>query len=395
MYDYVYNGGMYILREADNKFKNLLVSPKITIIVGARQVGKTTLVKHALNLKNSLFLNFDIDIDKQKILSATFLSPKDAMQSFGNPDYLIIDEAQRLPQIGSIVKGWYDSGFSPKIILLGSSSLDLLNKSAESLTGRNEKLFITPLQFGEIVRSKEWYSDVYTNDEIENNFSNQLRELLMQSIVFGNYPAVLFESDQRQYLLNLISDYLFKDVLQMGMIKTPELIKKLLTLLAHQIGSEVSINELASSLGMARATIERYLDLLEQTFVIFRLPAFSTNSRKEISKSHKIYFWDTGVRNAILNEFSFNPLRSDIGHLWENWVVAEFAKQNILSGSKNNLYFWRSRTGSEIDLVVKEGEKISAYEIKWKDKKSVSRAFAEKYGVAVETITSAHPLIKL
>ena len=271
----------------------------------------------------------------------------------------------------------------------------MLNKSAESLTGRNEKLFITSLQFGEIVRSKEWYSDVYTNNEIENNFSNQLRELLMQSIVFGNYPAIFFENDKKQYLLNLISDYLFKDVLQMGLIKTPELIKKLLAMLAHQIGSEVSTNELASNLGLARATVDRYLDLLEQTFVIFRLPAFSTNSRKEISKSHKIYFWDTGVRNAILNEFSFNPLRSDIGHLWENWVVAEFAKQNMLSGQKKNLYFWRSRTGSEVDLIVKEGEKISAYEIKWTNKKAVSRAFMTKYGVAVETVTSAHPLIKL
>src|SRR3972149_9696496 len=386
---------MYIARKAENKFMSYLISPKIMIIIGARQVGKTTLVKYALKTKKSFFLNFDIDIDKQKIISAASLSPKDAMQSFGSPSYLIIDEAQRLPQIGSIVKGWYDSDLPVKIVLLGSSSLDLLNKSAESLTGRNEKLFITSLQFGEIVRSKEWYSDVYTNNEIENNFSNQLRELLMQSIVFGNYPAIFFENDKKQYLLNLISDYLFKDVLQMGLIKTPELIKKLLAMLAHQIGSEVSTNELASNLGLARATVDRYLDLLEQTFVIFRLPAFSTNLRKEISKSHKIYFWDTGVRNAILNEFSSNPLRSDIGHLWENWVVAEFAKQNMLSGQKKNLYFWRSRTGSEVDLIVKEGEKISAYEIKWTNKKAVSRAFMTKYGVAVKTITSAHPLITL
>ena len=395
MFGRIYNRSMYITREAEKRLSDFLISPKITIIIGARQVGKTTLVKHVLNSKKSFFLNFDIDLDKQKIISASSLSPKEAIQSFGNPDYLIIDEAQRLPQIGSIVKGWYDSNLPIKIILLGSSSLDLLNKSAESLTGRNEKLFITPLQFMEIVRSKEWHSDVYTDDEMETNFFNQMSETLMQSIVFGSYPAVLFEGDKKQYLLNLISDYLFKDVLQMGLIKTPELIKKLLALLAHQIGSEVSINELASNLGIARATVERYLDLLEQTFVIFRLPAFSTNPRKEISKSHKIYFWDTGVRNAILNEFSSNPLRSDIGHLWENWVVAEFAKQNMLTGQTKNLYFWRSRTGSEVDLIVKEGEKISAYEIKWKDKKTVSRAFTAKYGVAVKTITSAHPLIKL
>jgi len=395
MYGFLYNVSMYIAREAEKKLINYLISKKITIVIGARQVGKTTLVKHALKSKKSFFLNLDIDIDKQKVISAALLSPKEAMQSFGNPDYLIIDEAQRLPQIGSIVKGWHDSSLAVKIILLGSSSLDLLNKSVESLTGRNEKLFITPLQFREVVYSREWYSDVYADKEIENNFSNQILELLMQSMVFGGYPAVLLENDKRQYLLNLISDYLFKDVLQMGLIKTPELIKKLLALLAHQIGSEVSINELASGLGIARATVERYLDLLEQTFVIFRLPAFNTNPRKEISKNHKIYFWDTGVRNAILNEFSTNPLRSDIGHLWENWIVAEFAKQNMLAGQIKNLYFWRSRTGSEVDLVVKEGEKISAYEIKWKDKKAASRAFTAKYGVAVKTITGAHPLIKL
>jgi len=386
---------MYIVREAEKRLNDLLGSSKIMIVIGARQVGKTTLIKHVLDSKRSFFLNFDVDVDKQRIISAMSLSPKDAIQSFGNPDYLIIDEAQRLPQIGSIVKGWYDSGLPVKIILLGSSSLDLLNKSAESLTGRNEKLFITPLQFKEVISSRGWYADVYTDNEIENNFSNQMSELLMQTMVFGSYPEVFFENDKKQYLLNLSSDYLFKDVLQMGLIKTPELIKKLLAMLAHQIGSEVSTNELASNLGIARATVERYLDLLEQTFVIFRLPAFSTNPRKEISKSHKIYFWDTGVRNAILNEFSSNPLRSDIGHLWENWVVAEFAKQNMLSGQKKSLYFWRSRTGSEVDLVAKEGEKISAYEIKWKDKKAVSRAFMAKYGVAVETITSAHPLFKL
>ena len=364
-----------------------LISPKIMIIIGARQVGKTTLVKYALKTKKSLFLNFDVDIDKQKIISAASLSPKEAMQSFGNPDYLIIDEAQRLPQIGSIVKGWYDSDVSSKIILLGSSSLDLLNQSAESLTGRNEKLFVTPLQFGEIVRSKEWYADVYTDDQIERDFSHQISELLMQAVVFGSYPEVILESGKKQYLLNLISDYLFKDVLQMGLIKTPELIKKLLALLAHQIGSEVSTNELASSLRMARATVERYLDLLEQTFVIFRLPAFSTNLRKEISKSHKIYFWDTGVRNAILNEFSSNPLRSDIGHLWENWVVSEFAKRNLLDGNLNKLYFWRSRVGSEVDLIIKDvksGE-LKAYEIKWSPGKT-TKAFSARYKVPVSLV---------
>lgn len=162
--------------------------------------------------------------------------------------------------------------------------------------------------------------------------------------------------------------------------------------LAHQAGAEVSVNELANGLSMSKATVDKYLDLLEQTFVIFRLPAFSTNPRKEISKNHKIYFYDTGVRNAILNEFSLNPLRSDIGQLWENWVVAEFMKHNLLYGQKKNLYFWRSRAKSEVDLIIKEGEKISAYEIKWKKQKINKRAFENQYKVKVQLIDSSDPL---
>lgn len=386
---------MFIHRLAEKNLNNRLKSDKITIIIGARQVGKTTLVKHVLKGKTNTFLNFDIDVDKQKIIAASFLSPKDAMKSFGNPEFIVIDEAQRLPQIGSIVKGWFDAGVESKIILLGSSSLDLLNKSAESLAGRNEKLFLTPLTFNEIISSRDWYSPVYTNEHIVKNFSKQLGELLMQSLVFGSYPEAVLSVDKNEYLLNLSSDYLFKDILQLGFIKTPELIKKLLALLAHQIGSEVSVNELSKSLGLARQTIERYIDLLEQTYVIFRLPAFSTNPRKEITKSQKIYFWDTGLRNAVLSEFSVHPLRSDIGALWENWVVAEFAKANMLAGRRKNLYFWRSRIGSEVDLIVKEGEKISAYEIKWKDEKFASKAFSSKYGVEAKTINSTYPFINM
>ena len=158
-------------------------------------------------------------------------------------------------------------------------------------------------------------------------------------MVFGNYPEAIILADKQQYLLNLSADYLLKDVLQLGLIKTPDLIKKLLMLLSHQVGAEVSISELASNLSISKITVDRYLDLLEETFIIFRLPAFSTNPRKEITKSHKIYFYDNGIRNALLNEFSLNPLRGDIGGLWENWVIAEFAKENLLTGRKKTLFF--------------------------------------------------------
>ncbi|MBI2459767.1 MAG: ATP-binding protein [Parcubacteria group bacterium] len=383
---------MYIKRQAEAILAKIVNNQKVLIVLGARQVGKTTLIKHFLDNKKTVFLNLDIEVDKNRFLALASLAPAQAMKTLNQPKYLIIDEAQRLKNTGQIVKGWYDAPISQKIILLGSSSLDLINQSAESLTGRNEKLFLSPFLFKEIIAGQPWYSDNYDKKILINNFSNQINSLLLESLVFGNYPETAVSGDRQQYLLNLVSDYLLKDVLQLGLIKTPDLIKKLLMTLAHQAGAEVSVNELANGLSMSKATVDKYLDLLEQTFVIFRLPAFSTNPRKEISKNHKIYFYDTGVRNAILNEFSLNPLRSDIGQLWENWVVAEFMKHNLLYGQKKNLYFWRSRAKSEVDLIIKEGEKISAYEIKWKKQKINKRAFENQYKVKVQLIDSSDPL---
>ena len=383
---------MYIKRIAEEILAKELKNNKVLIILGARQVGKTTLIKHVLADEKAVFLNLDIEVDKNRFLAMATLEPSQAMKTINEPKYFIIDEAQRLKNTGQIVKGWYDASVSPKIVLLGSSSLDLVNQSAESLTGRNEKLFLSPLLFRETIASQSWYSAVYKDDVLNKNFDNQINSLLIHSLVFGNYPETINSADKQQYLLNLVSDYLLKDVLQLGLIKTPDLIKKLLMMLAHQVGAEVSVNELAGSLGINKATINKYLDLLEETFVIFRLPAFSTNPRKEISKSHKIYFYDTGVRNAILNEFSLNSLRSDMGQLWENWVVAEFVKHNLLFGRKKNLYFWRSRAKSEVDLIVKEGEKISAYEIKWKKQNINKRAFENQYKVNVQIINSGNPL---
>jgi len=386
---------MYIPRIAQDRFAELLSSPKVLMVLGARQVGKTTLVEHALKPYDASFLNLDIEVDQQRLLAAATLAPRDAVASLGAPAILVIDEAQRLPETSRIVKGWYDARVPIKVVLLGSSSLDLLDKSAESLTGRNEKLYLPPLVFHEILSTQPWYSAVFSRDQLQTQFASQIQTLLLQTMVFGNYPETVTSIDKRRYLTNLVSDYLLKDVLQMGLAKTPAVIRRLLLLLAYQAGAEVSVSELATSLGSARPTVERYLDLLEQTFVIFRLPAFSTNPRKEIAKSSKVFFWDTGVRNALLNELQVNPLRSDIGRLWENWVVAEMAKQNLQSGNRKSLYFWRSRAGSEVDLIIKEGETLQAYEIKWSRQKARARAFAEQYRVTVEIIDSSRPLIEL
>ncbi len=384
----------YIPRFTQVYFEKLLKSSKIVIILGARQVGKTTLVQHVLKGRNVFFLNLDIEVDKQRFLAASKISPVEAVKSFGMPDILVVDEAQRLVETGRIVKGWYDAKVPTKMVLLGSSSLNILSQSAESLTGRNAKLFLTPLLFKEILSSHDWYSPVFSWKRLQQQFPDQIKTVLLQTLVFGSYPETVTTSAKTQYLTNLVSDYLLKDILQLGLVKNPEVIKRLLMLLSYQIGSEVSVNELANNLNLSRITVDRYLDLLEQTFVIFKLPAFSTNPRKEIAKSAKIYFWDTGVRNALLNELSVNPLRSDIGNLWEDWVVAEVAKENIQREVKKSLYFWRSRAGSEVDLVVKDGEKIRAFEIKWSPRRKAGiRAFTDRYGVDVEMITSNSPVI--
>lgn len=376
-----------INREADRCIQLWLASksPKVLMILGARQVGKTTLIKTNLAGRKTKYLNLDIEIDKQLFLRASSLDPCSAMLGFGNPGILIVDEAQKLPESGKIIKGWYDSNLPVKFIMSGSSSLNLLDWSAESLTGRNTKLYLPPLLFPEILYSKNWGISEKNKKNLEF-YRKQISSLLFDCMVFGSYPEAVTSPDKQTYLTDLVSDYLLKDVLYSGLIKQPQLIKRLLSLLAYQSGSEVSVNELSQNLGISRITINRYLDLLERTFVIFRLPAFGNNPRKEITKSQKIYFWDTGVRNALINEFNMDINRSDIGGLWENWIISEFAKKNFLDGNIKKMYFWRTKIGSKVDLVIKAGDGgLSAFEIKWRKTKT-SKVFSSKYDIPVNII---------
>jgi predicted AAA+ superfamily ATPase len=384
---------MYIQRHAEQVLARILASGKVGIVVGARQVGKTTLVEHVLAGRKALFLNFDVDIDKQRFLAAAALSPADGLVSLGSPEVLVVDEAQRLPEAARIVKGWYDSKLPVRMLLLGSSSLNLLDQAAESLTGRNERLQLPPLVFEEALRSQQWFSDAYPPSVLREQFAAPLRASLMQSLAFGGYPEVVLAEDRQHRLRQLSSDYLWKDILQTGLVKTPDFIKRLLALLAHQVGSEVSTHELATRLQIARPTVERYLDLLEQTYAVFRLPSFSSNPRKEITRGKKVFFWDTGIRNALLGSFSTEELRPDIGALWENWVIAEAAKHNLLQGGASELYFWRSRAQSEVDLVVRTGERLRALEVKWRSARRTGRAFEAQYGVPVQSVTSENPFV--
>lgn len=378
---------MYIKRIAESHIRSWVNTSKILLLLGGRQVGKTTLIKEVFKTTQTTYLNLDIEVDKQRVITAMPLDPASAITNLGRPEVLIIDEAQRLPDVSRTAKGWYDSGVFNKIVLSGSSSLNLLNQSAESLTGRNIKLFLPPLIFSEILSAQPWYNNTLKESIFLGAFSEQIQSLLLLSMVFGSYPETVITSAKVEYLQNLVSDFLLKDILQFGLVKTPEVFRRLLQLLAHQQGSVVSTNEIANMLQISRVTVDRYLDLLEQTFVIFRLPAYSTNPRKEIAKSQKIFFWDTGIRNALIGELNVSPLRSDIGQLWENWVITEFAKKNMLNGNRDMLYFWRSRIGSEVDLVIKKTDgSLHAYEIKWSPKKVHKKTFTNQYAIPVGLI---------
>ena len=375
---------MYIPRVLDQKVADSLKNKKVIFVLGPRQVGKTTLMEELLKKKDGVFFNLDIEVDRARLVAASSLAPIEAIKQLGaEKKVLVIDEAHRYPKIGRIVKGWFDAKVQTKIFLLGSSSLNLLDKVAENLTGRNEKLFLTPFLFEEVLGIQSWYREEISRLQLKKAFRSQVSSLVLSLIVYGSYPETIVTNNKQNYLLNLTADYLLKDVLQSDLVKSPEPIERLLLLLAYQVGSEVSTNELAKSLGISRQTVDRYLDLLERTFVIFRLPALSTNPRKEVSKSKKIYFWDTGVRNALLKEFNVSALRSDIGALWENWVVTEFAKRNLTFGLHQSLYFWRTRNGSEIDLVIKDVKgHLQAFEIKWSGKKkSIRDSFSNRYQV--------------
>lgn len=382
---------VYLRRTAEQLLKDMLAADKVGVILGARQVGKTTLVEHILAGQPAVFLNFDVEVDKARFQAAAALAPSDGLRSLGDPPVLVIDEAQRLPETSRIIKGWHDARLPTKFLLLGSSSLNLLDQAAESLTGRNRKLVLPPLLFSETLGTQVWADASATSSHLRQHFAPQLRAFLMQRLSFGSYPEIVTSGQPTQLLRELSSDYLWKDVLQAGLVKTPDLIKRLLLSLAHQVGSEVSVNELATHLQMARPTVDRYLDLLEQTFVIFRLRSFSTNPRKEIAKSQKVFFWDTGIRNALLNAFSTEEFRPDIGVLWENWVIAEVAKRNALLGSPAELFFWRTRAQSEVDLVVKRANGLHAFDIKWSPRRVSGRAFRDAYGVEVQPILSDNP----
>lgn len=363
-----------IKRHLEQVIEKWLFRGKVITVYGARQVGKTTLVKSLLSKHGDMSGYFDCDmINVRQTLEGC--QPEKIKRFIGDRKIVVFDEAQQISDIGRVMKTFHDAYPDIQVIVTGSSSFELANRTQEPLTGRGLEFILYPLSYSELIDARG-FADVDAQKEFY--------------MLYGTYPEVCLasEEDARVLLDNLTGKYLYKDVLEFENIKRPEKILKLLKLLAYQTGSEVSIHELAVSLGVNRDTVDRYLDLLEKAFVIFRLKAFSRNLRKEINKKEKVFFYDAGVRNSLISRFDETGLRDDIGGLWENICIVE-RKKSLQKNIRNpNAYFWRTYDQKEIDYLEEDGGILHGYEFKYRKRSvKIPKEFLEAYpGSRVDVI---------
>lgn len=344
---------MYIHQKQLDSLEALIAPNKVVVIFGPRRCGKTTLINKYLEKTDEKFLL----VSGEDIIVRDFLSSQSIARLtdfVGKNSLLVVDEAQKIEDIGLNLKLIVDHIKGIKVIVTGSSSFDLARNVGEPLTGRKFTLKMFPLAQLELTQLEQ------RHETIAN---------LETRLIYGSYPESVLTSDTRMrelYLKEVVSSYLYKDILEMEGIRHPDKIVRLLQLLVYQIGKEVSLNEIASQLGISKNTVERYVELLEKNFVIYKLTGFSRNLRKEISKSSRYYFYDNGIRNALINNFNSLLLRDDTGMLWENYIVMERIKKQEYTGISANNYFWRTYDQKEIDFVEERGGNLYGYEIKWK-----------------------------
>ena len=357
---------MLIKRAIENQIFDLLGSNKVILILGTRRVGKTFLVNRIRERYEGKMLSFNAeDFDVQELLRKR--SAANYQRIVGDANLLLIDEAQAIPEIGMVLKLMIDTQPQLTILATGSSSFDLVNTTGEPLTGRQYPFKLYP------VAQMELDQDPVT-----------IRASLEERLVMGSYPEVFqFKTIKQQetYLKELAKSYLLKDILAYADIKHSAKLVDLLRLIAFQVGSEVSYHELSQKLGINKITVEHYLDLLQKVFVLFKLPSYSTNQRKEIAKGSKWYFYDNGIRNALIQDFRPVTLRNDMGMLWENYIISERLKRNAYKDEDRQLYFWRNYNQQEVDLVEYFAGKLSAMEIKYGDsrRKGKPNAFHQAY----------------
>ena len=356
-----------VKRIIEDKIFNRLATNKVMLIFGPRRVGKTVLIRQLIDRFQGkhLLLNGE-DMDSLTLLESKSIS--NYKRLLDGIDLLAIDEAQNIPEIGQKLKLIVDEVPGIKVMASGSSSFDLQNKAGEPLVGRSTQFHLFPFSQAELSQKENML-------EIKQNLEDRL--------VYGSYPEVVNNADYSQkkdYLRDIVNAYLLKDILSIDGLKNSKKMIELLRLVAFQMGNEVSYDELAKQLGLSRNTVEKYLDLLSKVFVIYRLGSYSRNLRKEISKAGKWYFYDNGIRNALIGNYNPIALRDDIGQLWESYLISERIKQSNYSSNNKLFYFWRTYDGQEIDLIEESEGNINAFEFKWGTKTpKAPHAFSTNY----------------
>lgn len=357
-----------ISRRLYGRIEEQLFKGKAIILVGPRQVGKTTLLQQLVSNSSRSVLSLNCDEPEvQSMLTATNIAKLKTI--IGNHELVVIDEAQKVDNIGLTLKLIVDNFDGVQVVATGSSAFELRNRLNEPLTGRKFEYQMFPISCGEII-------DTYGLLDERRTLENRL--------IYGSYPDIIMHPEaSRRYLTELTQSYLYKDILSLNDVRKPELLDKLLQALAYRVGSEVSTNELAKTLQIDNKTIDKYIDLLEKCYVIFRLGGLSRNLRTELKRAKKIYFYDNGVRNAIIQQFAPVKMRNDMGALWENFFISERMKHNHYRDYYCNRYFWRTSLQQEIDLIEERDGRMTAFEMKWNPAKKVlfSKSFLEAYDV--------------
>ncbi|NHZ84830.1 MAG: AAA family ATPase [Planctomycetia bacterium] len=355
--------------------KDQMFTGKTIVLLGARQVGKTTLMRKLVEQYNDTFIwlnGDDIDV-RESFRSVTSTKVK---AQFGDKRLIVIDEAQRLENAGLTVKIMHDNLDDVQLLITGSSSFELTDKIKESMTGRKWEYRLFPMSIEEICDHTSWFDE---------------KRLFEDRLIYGLYPEVVNLPEKRRDTLGVLAnDYLYKDIFALKDVRKPDILEKLVKALALQIGNQVSYNELSNLIQADKETIERYVRLLEDAFIIFRLPSFRRNLRTELSRMRKIYFFDVGIRNAIINNFAPLELRNDKGALFENFLISERMKYNHYHKIYTNQYFWRTHSQQEIDYIEERDGEIYAYEFKWKEisKSRFPKTFVNTYNPKVtEVIT--------
>ena len=365
-----------IVRQLQKTIEQRMFAGKAIIVIGARQVGKSTLFKMVLEKQDCKTLQLNCDEPEVKDM-LNGINTAELRLLIADNRIVVIDEAQRVENIGMTLKRITDNFPDVQLLVTGSSSFELQDRLNEPLTGRKLEYHLYPISTAEIMQSQGLLG---------------VKQTLEQRLIFGSYPDILnHANDAKELLMNLAGSYLYKDLLSLESVRRPALLGKLLTAIALQVCSEVSYNELAHTVGTDNKTVEKYVDLLEKCYIIFRLNGFNRNLRTELKKGKKIYFYDNGIRNAILQNFAPLSLRQDTGALWENFIISERIKANQYAGRYVNSYFWRTTQQQEIDYVEESDGLFSVFEMKWNPRRANTQfpsSFLTAYDVRAKAVVT-------